>query len=365
MGEAVEYRPGMTTKALAIALPLAIFYAFLGCVLGLYTDKPGTFGTFVIPMVYLVLLFEVLGRLNPRLRFSPQEMAFMFVIFTFLAQHSYIFMHAAAHNDPISYTWITVPLSDYLAFTIDSLRDFWSQSVPAVVVPPEPLRFEVGRLLLYGVPPGQAAPLGTVLGTLFYWGLVYTFYSFISMFITFTFGKPWVEEERLVFPIAIPSLYLFREAGEVSGGGNKSRLFDFSLPSTKVFWAMFFVGVVSGINPIIAELFPAFPIGAWWGETKLTFPWLAALWPGVYAAAVFYIPQLAIGLLLPNDVLITCILGWVIFGVLYQGIGVMTGTVPYNPGMEFVWPWENFPGHWMPFPYRLIGQNGFALAIAV
>ncbi|MEM2619889.1 MAG: DUF6785 family protein [Thermofilaceae archaeon] len=190
------------------------------------------------------------------------------------------------------------------------------------------------------------------------------FYCLISAWVAFTFGKPWVEEERLVFPLAIPSLYLFREATEVSDG-RKSRLFDFRVPHTKVFWAMFVVGIISGINPILAELLPAFPIGAWWGETNLQLTFLGNMWPGVYAAAIFFIPQVAVGLVMPNDALITLILCWIIFGVLYQGIAVMTGQVQYNPGMEYVWPWEDYPGVWMPFPYRFIASNGVGLAITI
>ncbi|MCS7105043.1 MAG: hypothetical protein NZ954_05700, partial [Thermofilaceae archaeon] len=110
---------------------------------------------------------------------------------------------------------------------------------------------------------------------------------------------------------------------------------------------------------------PAFPIAAWWGETNVTLPFLASLLPGAYAAGIFFIPFLAICLLLPNDVLISGILGWFIFGVLYQSIGVATGIVPYKPGMEFVWPWEDHPGFWMPFPYKYIRYNGFVSAVIV
>lgn len=362
--EVVEYLPGLTKRSLAIGIPLLLVYAYLSVIVGLYTDKPGTFGTFILPMVYLVFIFEILGRANPKLRLTPQEWVFIFSLFTFLGMHSYLTMHAAAHINPPQYLWSCIPWGDYLGFTTGGLESYWSAAVPAVSVPPEPLRFEVARMIRSGRTLGQEVPWGAVLQPILYWGAVYVFYCLISAWVTFTVGKPWVEEERLVFPLAVPSLYLFREASEVSTG-NKSRLFDFSIPHTKVFWAMFVVGIISGINPILAELLPAFPIAAWWGETNLALPFLASLWPGIYAAAIFFIPQIAVGLVMPNDALITLILCWIIFGVLYQGIAVMTGTVPYNPGMEYVWPWESYPGVWMPFPYRFIAANGVGLAITV
>ena len=363
--EVVEFLPGLTARSIAITIPLALLWAFLSVIVGLYTDKPGTFGTFILPMIYLVVIFEALGRVNPKLRLSPQEWVFMFTVFTFMGMHSYLTMHAAAHNNPVGYIWSVIPFGDYLAFSIADLRDYWSKAVPAVVIPPEPLRFEVANMLVNGRSPGQPIPWGAVLAPLLFWGVAYIFYTFTSIFVVFTIGRPWVEEERLVFPLAIPSLYLFREAGEVSPGTNKARLFDLSIPATKVFWAMFVVGIISGINPILAELLPAFPIAAWWGETKLDLPFLAAVWPGIYASAIFFLPQIAVGLIMPNDVLITLIIGWIIFGVLYQGIGVAIGAIPYRPGMEYVWPWEDYPGIWMPFPYRLVGANGIALAIII
>jgi hypothetical protein len=362
--EVVEFLPGITKRSLAIGIPLVLIYAYLSVVVGLYTDKGGTFGTFIIPMVYLVAIFELLGRANPKMRLTPQEWVFVFSLFTFMGMHSYLTMHAAAHINPPQYIWSCIPWGDYLAFTIDPLRDYWSRAVPAFSIPPEPVRFDVARMIVSGRSPGQEIPWGAVLQPLFYWGLVYLFYSLISAWVAFTFGRPWVEEERLVFPLAVPSLYLFREAGEITTG-NKSRLFDFSVPHTKVFWAMFVIGIISGINPILAELLPAFPIAAWWGETNVALPFLAQLWPGIYAAAIFFIPQIAVGLVMPNDALITLVLCWIIFGVLYQGIAVATGIVPYRPGMEFVWPWEDYPGVWMPFPYRFIAANGVALSITI
>ncbi|MCS7104131.1 MAG: hypothetical protein NZ954_01010 [Thermofilaceae archaeon] len=360
--EVVEYLPGLTVRSLLIGVPLLLLYAYLSVVVGLYTDKAGTFGTFIIPMIYLIIILELLGRTNPKMRLTPQELVFIFSLFTFMGMHSHLFMHAAAHGNPPQYIWSCIPWGDYLAFTIDALRDYWSRAVPAVSVPPEPLRFDVARMVVQGRSPGEAIPWGSVLQPLLYWGLVYVFYSFISAWVAFAFGKPWAEEERLVFPLAVPSLYLFREASEVSTGG-KSRLFDFTIPHTKVFWAMFVVGIISGINPILAELLPAFPIAAWWGETNVTLPFLASLLPGVYAAAIFFIPQVAVGLVMPNDALVTLILSWVVFGVIYQYVGVATGQVQYQPGMEYVWPWEAYPGVWMPFPYRFIAANGIGVSI--
>jgi len=364
MATEVELRTGLTAKSLAVSIPLAIFFAYMSVVVGLYTDKTSTFGTFILPMVYLVVIFELLGRANPKMRLTPQELVFVFSVISFLGMHSYLTMHAAAHNNPLSMP-VYGALSDYEAFSIDALRDYWSRAVPAVIIAPEPIRFEIATMLMNGKAPGQAVPWGYIMNAIIYWGLVYMFYAFISIFVTFVFGKVWVEEERLIFPLAVPALYLFREAGEVDPTTNKSRLFNFKVPTSKIFWGMFVIGMISGIQPLIAELWPEFPASAWWGEQNVNLPFLAALWPGIYASAIFFIPQIAVGLVMPNDALITLILGWIIFGVLYQGIGVSMGIVAYQAGMEYVWPWEAYPGVWMPFPYRYVASTGVGLGIAI
>jgi hypothetical protein len=358
-----EFAPGITRKSFALVLLLLAFYVPLSAIVRLYTDKPSTFAGFVLPMIYLIALFELLGRANPKLRFTPQEYVFIFTVLAMLTDTSYFLFHAYANEYGLG--WTAIMISDYVAFGISDLGKYWSQAIPAVIIPPEPLRYEIGNMLVNGKAPGQAVPWGAILPTIIYWGLAILFYSFISIFVTFTFGRPWVEEERLVFPLAIPNTYLYREAGTLSSGTNKSRLFDMSIPQTKVFWALFAVGFVSSIYVVLAEILPVFPIGAWWGETNVPLPFLASLWPGTYAAGIFFLPQLAVSLMLTNDVLITTILGWIIFGLLYQGIGVALGVIPYKPGMEFVWPWEDNPGGWLPFPYRIIGMDGVALSIAL
>ncbi|MEM1871524.1 MAG: hypothetical protein QW517_10450, partial [Thermofilaceae archaeon] len=140
--EVVEFLPGITVRSLALSIPLVLLYAYLSVVVGLYTDKSGTFGTFILPMIYLVAINEFLARANPKWRLTPQEWIFTFSLITFMGMHSFLLMHAAAHSTA-QYIWTCIPWGDYLAFTIDALRDYWSQAVPAVSIPPEPLRFDV------------------------------------------------------------------------------------------------------------------------------------------------------------------------------------------------------------------------------
>jgi len=362
--EVVELKAGLTIRSLLITIIFVAIYAPLSAVIGLYTNKTGTFGSFIIPMVYIAVIAELLGRVSPKLRIAPQEYVFIFSVICFLGLHSHLTMHAAAHSNLMSMpTWSV--FEPYLGLAQSALQKIWSNALGnSWAVAPEPYRFDIAKMIASGRVAGEAIPWNYLIPAFIYWGLAFLFYSFISMFIAFTFGKPWIEEERLVFPLALPSLYLFREAGEIDPSTNKSRILDFKNTATKVFWGMFLIGAISGINPLIAELWPEFPIASWWGETKLNMEFLAGT--GIYASGIFFIPQIAVGLVLPNDVLISFILGWVIFGVIYQYIAIQAGWVAYYSGMEFEWPWSgNYPGRVMPFPYRFFAMNGMAIGIGL
>ncbi|MBO3833332.1 MAG: hypothetical protein FGF51_08160 [Candidatus Brockarchaeota archaeon] len=178
-------------------LLLTIFFALMSVVTGMYTDKINTFSFFVLPMIYIVVVMELLGRLNPRLRLTAQEYVFIFSVLTFIAGYlTYLVTHAPA-NEPVHY-FNYGALSDYVAFSIDDLKEYWSRAVPSVVIAPEPIRFEIATLIMNGRAPGQAVPWSYITSALIYWNLIYIFYAFISIFVTFAFGKVWIEDERLV-----------------------------------------------------------------------------------------------------------------------------------------------------------------------
>ena len=358
-----EVKRGLTLKSIVLLIILVPTSSMLSVLVALYTDRPYTFGTFPMPMLFIAILAEILGRINPRLRLSPQEYLFIFIVLSFMGAYTYLAFHAAPQNEIVFYV-LFGPLADYQALGVKALGRAWSRALPSMLFPPEPLRFEIARMLVEGRAPGEPVPWLAITPSFAYWLVIFAFYAFIGMFVTFTFGKVWVEE-GLAFPLAVPSIYLFREAGEVSPGKNKAKLFDWSLTTTKIFWASFAVSTLLGVYQVIAELLPAFPMAAWWGETKIPFPLLAKLWPGIYASFVFNGPLAAVCLVMPNDVLLTFVLGWLVLGVLYQGIAIRLGIIPYKPGMEYVWPWEDYPGRWLPFPYRWVGANGVAVGMGL
>jgi hypothetical protein len=51
--------------------------------------------------------------------------------------------------------------------------------------------------------------------------------------------------------------------------------------------------------------------------------------------------------------------------LLYQAIAVQLKIIPYNPGMEFLWNWENMPANWAPLPYRVIGVTGMMVGLGI
>jgi len=362
----VKFEKALNLKTFVLLFILLVPLLFLASIQYLYTDKIDTVATFVIPMIYVIIIAEILARANSKLRLKPAQLALIFFAMSFVAAHSYLLMHTPGHRNMMSlFSWTLFMEANGLG--MDAwFKDPWTQITPWFMFPAEPDRTTLAQVMVTGRVAGQAVNMMPLLIPILYWALILSLYTFINLFIVFGIvGRRWVETERLVFPMAVPTTFLFTEAGNVEN--NKSLLFNFKDPKYKIFWAAFIIGLLGALTtgPMISEVAPYLAWSSWWGETKVDLPFLADLWRGTYASSIFFWSQVAVFLLLPNDILITGILGWLVFGVLYQGIAVSMGWIPYEPGMEFRWPWEAVPGYWQPFAYSEWGALGLGVGIAL
>ncbi|MEM3414132.1 MAG: DUF6784 domain-containing protein [Thermoproteota archaeon] len=358
----IKLNHAITTKSLIISILLYLPLLYLTSLMMLYTDKSGTFGTFIIPMIYIIVVLGMLSKLNKWFQLTVSEYLLVFIVISFLGMHSYFVMNAAGH--PLGYfSWAW--LMDPYALLQSGVAQDWDKVTPSFLFPAGADRFTIAKQLANGLTPGEVFNFSALMVPIIYWTVVTAFYLLVGVFITFAIiGKLWVEKERLVFPMSVPVTYIIKEGSNFQTKSGLPNILNFSDSKVKVFWAVFVIGVLSGINPLITELFPQFPMSQWWGETLVPLTFLGSLWPGIYASGIFFIPQIAVGLLVPNDILYTSILTWFIFGILYQGLAVTFGIIPYQSGMEYRWPWEDVPGWWLPFPYSRWGGLGVGLGIA-
>jgi len=349
--ERVRVRPG----ALIFAIIFFIVLLVISDIESLYTLKPGTFfGGFAISIFWIAVINELIGRVNPRLKLNPAELLVIFSCFTFIIGANYYVRGVVGASGIFMYL-DHVYTGLCAAMNIEAFKDYYLKVVPSFMFPKTA---RVIEMIWKGKTIGEVIPWGEFITPIAFWSLYLISVILLGVFIGFVAAKPWTEVERLVFPMSVPASYLLQVSGE-------GKLFKYK-NAQKIFWGMFIIGVIFSILPLLTEVLPPVALVAFtgWGQTPVDIYPLAAALPGAWARGVLMIDQVALMMLLRDDVYYTAIFAYIVFGVLYQAIAVRTGIIPYEPGMEFRFNWENVPAWWPPVPYAFIG-SGAAFGVGV
>jgi len=356
--EVLEAKRGLTTRTLVLCLISIFVLTPVSVMIYFLTDKTGTYQSLMIPFIYIILLNELVGRLNPKWKLSPQELAILFLPFFAIIGKAYIVIGAGFEG----FGRLQINTVHFLIYATNNqpMAPVFRKLLPSFVWPTDPTVLEIawrGKL------PGEAVNWGAWVGPLVFLWLATLSWLIFAIFIVFgLIGYQWVEVERLTFPMAIPSTYIIAKTQREG----RSPLLSLELPETKAFWAAFVVGILLSAAPLLAEVIPAIPLGGafQWGELPMDFPFLASFFgPGTHVHAVFIIHQAMLFLLVPFDVLLTGVLIWLIFGIAYQTLGVRLGFLPYQPGVEY---WSNWWfGYRPPFPYSFFATAGLATGVAL
>ncbi|MEM2261920.1 MAG: DUF6784 domain-containing protein [Nitrososphaerota archaeon] len=346
--EEAKLGKALTAKSLSISIVLAIVLIVLGNLTWLYTSKGEVVTVVLLPFFYYALLNTLLMKINPKIKLSAAEMAMLYVVLLF-----------AGALGPCS--WGDV-FQQYIEKTIvaagmlladPGISNNIKALVPSYMFPRNDLAISV---FYNGLQPGQVFPMAEFIAPIIYWS-IYTLLIFcLLFFLSFgLWGKRWVEVENLLFPYALPVTYVIKSSLDIEEGTSKSRWFSLKITEYKVFWIAFLVGLLNSILPIIAQFLPIYMAGMQeYGAAPIEFPAMAAAFPGTMARGTFQVDQIAIWLLLPTNSLATIIIVWLIFGVIYPAIAVQAGWIPYQPGVEFRWSWDDTPGNWYPFPFEIM-----------
>ena len=321
-------------------------------------------GWFVGP-VYFVLVFELLGRRFPKFRLRPAQLLVLLLPLWYASGKAFMITGAGGEGwgDIISLaeTFRVRALAD------PAVRSLCWDLTPSLLAPKNlPAVEKAWR----GLIPGEAIDWALWLPSTAFWALWLVITTLMIVIVVYTVvGPQTVEVERLVYPMSVPATVLLSNAGtwvEVKGKV-KSKLFDLTDARIKVFWIAFALGAVFlSVIPMVMEVLPIVPIlgASLWGEIPLPFhQFTAAVLPGAAFYTVFIIHQAILMTLLPYDVLITPIIVWLIFYVIYPTLGVRLGILPYEPDAEAranVWF-----GLRPPFPMAEFGAIGLSLGIAL
>jgi len=347
--EKVEMNKALTAKSLGTGIVLTVVLIVLGNLTWLYTSKGEVITVVLLPFFYYALLNVILAKISPGLRFSGAEMTLLYTV-TLLAGS----LGPCSWGDVFQqYIEKTIVASGMLLIE-PSLVAYTKPWVPSYMFPTNEA---VLNAFYNGLSPGQILPIGEFIVPVIYWS-VYTLliYTLLFFFGFGLWGKRWVEVENLLFPYAVPVSYTIKASLDVEEDTKKHRWFSLRIGEYKVFWAAFVIGILAAAMPVISQFLPAIlPAGTQeYGATPIEFPAVAAALPSTMARGTMQIDQIAIWLLLPTNSLATIVLVWVALGVVYPAVAVQAGWIPYEPGVEYRWSWDNTPGNWYPFPFEVM-----------
>jgi hypothetical protein len=363
-GARAERARVLTPKLLAVVMLLAaVNSAFSLWYVSLTTW--GVTGWFIGP-VYMVLVFELLGRLSPKFRLNPAQMLILLLPLWYGAGKDFLLSGTGGET-------MAEALCPPASFIIRGLREpefrVWAWDLtPSLIAPKDPVELEkVWR----GLMPGEVINWAPWIAPLAFWSLWWIVTTLMIVVLVYTaIGPQTVEVERLVFPMSVPLTVLLSNAGTwiESRGKARSKLFDLADVKVKAFWVSFAASTVFlSLIPLLLIISGVVsPRIYYWGLTPLPLHaalTTAAVLPGATFNSVLIIQQAILMTLLPFDVLITCIAAWLIFWVVYPTVGVRLGLLPYSPGAPE--GSSSFYGWRAPFPMKAFAAYGLTLGLGL
>ena len=305
-----EFKRALVSARSWIALLAALFIVFFVS----YLTRTLTLGKWWlvhgwwIPFIYILLLFEMLRRVNPRLAPNKAQLAiFIFIVYLFLGKWTYFqFTGNVGFMDTVIGTFSAFAK---LAGHLSTTRPYYLEiGLPTWLVPTDDT---VLTKVYEGLKPGESIEWGFWVGPIMAWTLIFWSTAFICLLIGFTITGPrWVEDERIMFPVTVPTVYLINSFERRDEAG-RWELLNFAIPTTKVFWIGVIIGFIATLPFYYRQIFaPWWPwIGGGLGFFDVAFLtyYTRSILPGAFFGGRFSYPSFIICLLLPYDLLISAI----------------------------------------------------------
>jgi len=294
-----------------------------------------------IPPIYLMILFEFLGRANPKLRPTKAQWAlFMIAFYVFLGKWA---LFSWCGN--VGYFDVVNPFFKgygVIAAYNPVLREtYMNLNIPKWLIP---LNVEEAEKVWNGLAPGQTPDWSVWVGPIVSWSLIIVSTIYIGLFLTYLFfGPQWNETERLVYAAVLPTTTLINTY-ETRDENDRSLLFNFTHPQMKALWVSAVIGFIVSLPFYWRATWgaPWLALGGGVGWIHLDFrPYTNAILPGANFMTRFNLYTAILCLLLPYSAIISMLLGWLIFQVIYPPLGIAAGWFPVgaNYGLSYPMPW--------------------------
>ena len=363
--EVIEYKNGLTPRVVVLMLAFLFVGTFFNQWLQMSreTDPWAWYAMWPAP-IYFIAVFELLGRINRRLRLSKQEFTVLLVTMFMLSGINYLFsgdMNEAAFGHTV-YETLFAPIntlaSEDFAQVQEFIPDYWAPRDPRVL-----------ETFWSGIAPGEAINWGAYAVPIIYWSLFILIWLSTGWFWGYMLRRSYVEVERLPFPGALPAAYLIDWSGDIDSATNKSKLFNLGTSQNKIFWTFFFLAVLYTLSTVVQRFAPlVIPPGVTteWRTFPVNLNMLGGNAPGIQLAGYWILVEVAVWILAPMDILLTIALTWFVICNIYNVAAVGAGIIPVMP-IDYAPPEESisYYGWFPPFPYSVWALTGVTLGIGL
>jgi len=351
---------GLTKRVIILSVILLPIMFFIGEFNQQLTTRPWTFSGFWLQYLWILIVNEMVGKINPRWRLSIQEMTVLYIPFWFVVG-TYFVLSGTPNN-----SWVNMELGINTAVWAKIAEPYatnWAGTIPPYWVPTDP---SAVRAAYSGLRPGETLNWGAWTVPMLYWGSGFFIWVLLGQLWAVLFRKPVIEDERLPFICVIPITYTTRTYYDIDPETNRSRLFSLKGTNQKIFWIFFVGGLVGSIMPFIREIIPALPgeISGVWGSVWFDYsPYTRDILPGAQFAGWLDNVMWPVFVFLSFDVLLSYLIAWVVFGIVIPVVLVRTGAAPYEVGTETYTSW--YFGWRPPFHYAFFAMTGMVMGIGL
>ncbi|MEM2342404.1 MAG: DUF6785 family protein [Candidatus Bathyarchaeia archaeon] len=308
-----------------------------------------------VPFIYVILIIEVLKRIKPGFKVSPLQLLLLIIPMFMVGGKAWTASYTGEVN--LIDTIVTFFTSfNMMPLNVAALADYYKRmTLPSWFMINDP---HIAEIVNRGLAPGESIPWDAWAGPILSWSIILIMTILLHIFTAYLFtGPQWVKKERLIFPQAVPTIYLVNTYTSTYSPEGKSMLFNLGNPQVKAFWIAVIVGFILGLPYYITQLF-----APWWPITGFGigfYNWdlgsaIHPILPGAHFGGMLSLIIVFAFILMPFEASITMIYTWLIFGVIYPVVVNMFALAPPSGPSS---PWGP-PYQWSdPFPFSAWGYG--------
>jgi len=325
MEKEVAFRKGLTPRTwvlVFITIVVQLVTTQLNHTMGNVWMYPG--GLF--PLTPALIIFFFHNILPGRWKLTKEELTIIVLVSFFNAQG---FWMAGGYLSPYGGTAI-MPGSGLISSAYIKSMSPYKESFAAFI--PDWLA-PSGNL--DAVITGGALDWATWATPILFWSMIWIVYLLLGLMISFSLRRPFVETERLIFPLTVATYSLFDYQMEKEPGHKRVKMLDFGTAYAKAFWIGGSVGIIMGLTDVLNYFVPTIPASWEYAGNHVDLSGFFQQYaPGAWGNQWFWWIDFGVYAFVSLDILLTALIFNVLILMVYPALAVRLGWVSYVPGVE-------------------------------